>query len=197
METSVPKKTKLKIAAEEFTPFKPANVVDKVNSNNDSYNNIILEETFRPFGQIYNSIAGFGNEIVYVKNASTYSFTNNLPRLSNYSNLKTIRRKFEPLKDMNFHGTFDSADMVRKSHFFIIHITSTDDIHKSMKYGYWTGTLAVNRTLSELWKHQDENKDDNKDGNIFLIFRSAVQNVTYGVAILESGFNKSDKFPLF
>lgn len=192
MESPKLQKTKLKNKYEEFTPNKLANFNNQVNSSNDSFNNIISEATFRPFGQIFNSIAGFGNEIVNVENTPPYSFTNNLPRQPNYSNLKTIRRKFEPLKDINFYGTFDSEEMVKKSHFFIIHITSTDDIHKSMKYGYWTGTLAVNKTLSGLWKNQDENKD----GNIFLIFRSSVQNVTYGVAFLKSGYSY-DKFPLW
>ena len=65
-----------------------------------------------------------------INSISPYRYINDFPRQSNYSNMKSIRKQFTPLKDVNIPGFFDSKETIQNSRYFIIQISSHDDIHK-------------------------------------------------------------------
>lgn len=83
--------------------------------------------------------------------------------MENYKDKSKIKIIFDSVKNMNdpnFH-----PEEIYDAYFYILRSTCDDDIHKAIKYGFWTSTHKNNVILNNLYK-----KASKKNIPIYLFF---------------------------
>ena len=86
-----------------------------------------------------------------------------------------VKQKFKSLEHVNdpeFH-----LDEYQGSDFLIVRSNSLDDIHKAIKYGYWTFNAKNNERLEAIYK-----KNNKHHMSTILIFLLKNDNIIHGVA---------------
>ena len=84
-------------------------------------------------------------------------------KLENYQDVSKVKIFFDSVSDMN-NPSFD-VDGMENAVFYILRSTCDDDIHKAIKYGFWTSTHKNNVTLNSLYR-----KCSKKGIPIYLFF---------------------------
>ena len=89
----------------------------------------------------------------------------NIPmvKLEDYEDYHKIKAMFKSCANMN-DKSFD-PESINDAEFYIIRSTCDDDIHKSIKYGYWTSTNRTNHMLNDRYRECRK-----KNIPLFLIF---------------------------
>lgn len=71
-------------------------------------------------------------------------------KLENYKDMSKIKIIFNSVSDVN-NPNFD-VDGIEDAVFYILRSTCDDDIHKSIKYGFWTSTHKNNVMLNDIYR---------------------------------------------
>lgn len=65
-----------------------------------------------------------------------------MTKLDDYSDGGKVKMLFRSCEDMNEGGV--DWEKLRQAQFYIVRATCDDDVHKAIKYGYWTSTHSTN-----------------------------------------------------
>lgn len=106
-----------------------------------------------------------------------------------YAKFEEIKKHFIPLTRIN-----EPIDITKleDSEFFMINCLSGDDVHKAMKYGFWSSTDEINKDLGESFARTHA-----KGWKTILFFRVAFEETMVGAAELVSEFQPEVKFDLW
>ena len=100
-------------------------------------------------------------------------------KLENYDDVSKIKCAFPSTLKMN-DPNFDVRKL-KNAKFFILRSTCDDDIHKAIKYGFWTSTYKNNVLLNDLYK-----KYSRSGTPIFLIYTVVGSGQYCGMAQMSS-----------
>ncbi|CAD8120555.1 unnamed protein product [Paramecium sonneborni] len=103
--------------------------------------------------------------------------------LESYDDINQIRSKFSPLAKINLNHEFNNLDECK---FFIIRTQGEDNVHRAMKYGFWTSSSRKNQRLHEAYI--------NKKQDVYLFFTEINSMCFSGMAKLTSAFNPKFHF---
>lgn len=106
-------------------------------------------------------------------------------RLANYNDITQIRAGFDSCERVN-DPSFDPQS-VKEAVFFILRSTCDDDIHKAIKYSYWTSTTKTNQQLNDSYHYCQR-----RGIPLYLVFTVVSSKQFCGVAEMRSPvqFNK-------
>lgn len=78
----------------------------------------------------------------------------NFAKLDSYKDKSKIKIIFDSVKNMNDPNFDTDVD----AYYYILRSTCDDDIHKAIKYGFWTSTHKNNVILNNLYKKASKKK---------------------------------------
>ena len=96
----------------------------------------------------------YQNEVMQIK----------MTKLDSYSDYGKIKLLFHSCEDMN-EPRFNLAKL-NDAEFFVLRSTCDDDIHKAIKYGYWTSTHGTNLVLNDTFRSCQK-----RGAPLFIFFR--------------------------
>ena len=121
---------------------------------------------------------------------TNHVFSNDFQRLENYIEINEVR-KFPSLNLLN--STEYKLESSEKLGFVVVTSSSSDDIHKSMKYGIWTSTKDGNTALIE--KFTEKKKGNLAD--VIVLFRIKDEDRFVGCARLLSNYIEEQQYDLW
>jgi len=119
------------------------------------------------------------NDFNAMKYYQTDVLEQSFKKLENYNDISKIKCAFPSTLKMN-DPNFD-PHKIKNAKFFILRSTCDDDIHKAIKYGFWTSTYKNNVLLNDLYKKYSRSKTP-----IFLIYTVVGSGQYCGLAQMSS-----------
>ena len=142
----------------------------KLNYKGESYVPNSLKNRDRLQSEVFDPIV-YQNELI----SNNYKFKSDFPHIKDYNDLEMIRKNFSPLASINKsdidYNEYKDAD------FFIIRSSNFDDVHKAIKYGFWTSTEENNKMFADSFRQNQPHKR-----KTLLVFRVIKERKFIGIA---------------
>lgn len=122
--------------------------------------------------------------------AQMYEYNNRAYTLEDYLDWEEIITYFQCLYKVN---TMKHSQGLNKAVYVVVKAKHYEDIHKSIKYGYWSCTNhLMNRKLDKIWQDSE-----NEGSTVYLLICRIGSPHCIGVAELVGNLHEETNFPLW